>query len=114
MSSGPDKMAKLNELLDAAWREYRDDITKRVEAVRAAGELARLGGLTEVERARANSEAHKLAGVLGTFGLKQASTAAIELENLLAPGAVLGPELLQKFDARMRVIDEAIASKDSR
>ncbi len=111
--SDPEKAAKLADLLNEAWREYRDEITARVEAVRGAIVLAEQAGLDDEKRAAANSAAHKLAGVLGTFGLKEASRAALEIEQKLAPEANLDQSAILRCRGLMQQVDIAVASRDA-
>jgi len=112
VSSDPEKTAKLEDLLNSAWREYRGDIQERLDAVRNACAMAQTGSLTDEFRAQANSAAHKLAGVLGTFGLKDASRIALEIETMLAPGAPLNPQQLVRFEEQLALIVQGIESRD--
>jgi HPt (histidine-containing phosphotransfer) domain-containing protein len=113
MSSEGERMAKLEELLNEAWREYRTEIVSRVGGLREVLGAARAGALETPAREQANSTAHKLAGVLGTFGLRDASRAALEIERILAPGAGLSVEKLAEYEAHLAVIGEGLLKRDA-
>ena len=69
--------------LAAIWAEHRETILERVRVLeRAAAKLGRQA-LDEELRVEAHHEAHKLAGVLGTFGFVTGSDRARDIELLL-------------------------------
>ena len=72
----------LNEALDRLWKQFLPQIEERVEAMDAANRALSEGKLSTDLRATANSAAHKLAGVLGTFGLTRGTILAREAELL--------------------------------
>lgn len=113
MDSDAEQQAKLKKILDEAWREYRFDVIARVEALRVATNQARSGTLDEPARALANSTAHKLAGVLGTFGMREASQMASRIEMLLEPGATPAETLATSLDQILDSIDRAIIQRDA-
>jgi HPt (histidine-containing phosphotransfer) domain-containing protein len=113
MSSEGERMAKLEDLLNDAWREHRAEVLARVEGLREVLGAARAGTLDEAARAQANSTAHKLAGVLGTFGLRDASRAALEIERILAPDAEISPARLAEYEAHLGVIGEGMLKRDA-
>jgi HPt (histidine-containing phosphotransfer) domain-containing protein len=68
------------------WREARTTIEGRVAAIEIAVDAIAAGSLDEGKVNAAIDAAHKLAGVLGTFGLGRGSELASELESgLRAP-----------------------------
>jgi HPt (histidine-containing phosphotransfer) domain-containing protein len=113
MSSEGERMAKLEDLLNEAWREHRGEVLARVDTLRETLSAARGGTLTESARAEANSTAHKLAGVLGTFGLREASRAALEIERTLAPDAQISEEKLREYEGHLRVIGQGMLKRDA-
>jgi HPt (histidine-containing phosphotransfer) domain-containing protein len=63
------------------WREARPTIEGRVAAIEGAIDALEAGSLDEEQAKAAIEAAHKLAGVLGTFGLGRGSELASELES---------------------------------
>jgi HPt (histidine-containing phosphotransfer) domain-containing protein len=113
MSSEGERMAKLEDLLNEAWREHRGEVLARVDTLRDTLAAARVGTLEKTAREQANSTAHKLAGVLGTFGLREASRAALEIERTLAPDALMSTEKLAEYEGHLRVIGEGMLKRDA-
>lgn len=70
----------LNEALDRLWKQFLPQIEERVAVLEAAGMNLAKGGLPDDQRDSAQSAAHKLAGVLGTFGLTRGTVLAREAE----------------------------------
>jgi HPt (histidine-containing phosphotransfer) domain-containing protein len=65
------------------WARYRPPILSRLSVVEAAAVELLKGPIDEELRRKAEGEAHKLAGSLGTFGFADASVDAREMEILL-------------------------------
>jgi len=72
--------ANLTEALDRLWARYLPEIKERVAVLESAASSVAQGALTDAEREAAHAAAHKLAGVLGTFGLQRGTELARELE----------------------------------
>ncbi len=72
--------ASLAEALERMWVQFLPQIEERVSAMESANAALAAGKLSYEPRARANSAAHKLAGVLGTFGLTRGTILAREAE----------------------------------
>jgi HPt (histidine-containing phosphotransfer) domain-containing protein len=72
----------LNEALDRLWKQFLPQIEERVAAIESAGRALASGELTDLQRDAAHAAAHKLAGVLGTFGLTKGTILAREAEFL--------------------------------
>ena len=68
--------------LDRLWQQFLPQIEQRVAAVEAAAQALAAGKLSDDQREGAKSAAHKLAGVLGTFGLTKGTVLAREAEML--------------------------------
>ena len=77
--------------LDALWTRSRPQIEARVEAIETAAIALLEGALTADTRMEAEREAHKLAGVAGTFGYPRATDLAREAEALLDRSHVISP-----------------------
>jgi HPt (histidine-containing phosphotransfer) domain-containing protein len=72
----------LNDALDRLWKQFLPQIEERVAVIEFAGRTLASGELTDVQRDEAHAAAHKLAGVLGTFGLTKGTILAREAEFL--------------------------------
>ena len=72
----------LNEALDRLWKQFLPQIEERVAALETAGVALASDQLTDEQRDEAHAAAHKLAGVLGTFGLTRGTILAREAEVL--------------------------------
>lgn len=87
----------LTEALDRMWAQFLPQMQERVAVLEAAAEAFAAGRLSNSQIEAAKSAAHKLAGVLGTFGLTKGTVLAREAEILYSgeagddPG--LGPRL---------------------
>ncbi|HSB68516.1 MAG TPA: Hpt domain-containing protein [Candidatus Methylomirabilis sp.] len=70
------------------WEQYKDLILERVAAVEAAAAALERGTLEDEgdTRQRAELEAHRLAGSLGSVGFPEGSRIASEIERLLRGG----------------------------
>ena len=76
--------AALSQAMDGLWERFLPEIKDRVVVLEAAAQAAGKGKLTAKQREAAQSAAHKLAGVLGTFGLTRGTVLARELELTFA------------------------------
>jgi HPt (histidine-containing phosphotransfer) domain-containing protein len=72
----------LAEAMNRLWAKHLPQIEERVSTLLQAAESAAQGTLTKTQQELASSDAHKLAGVLGTFGLKEGTDLAREAETL--------------------------------
>ncbi len=100
--------AKLTEL----WRTSRPAILERVAVLRAAHTALTANPRDTAARRAAREAAHKLSGVLGTFGLPQGSEIAAALEHLLQSGSPLTPADLAFLAGQTSALDAVIASRD--
>jgi HPt (histidine-containing phosphotransfer) domain-containing protein len=78
---------ELNAALDRLWKQFLPQVEERVATIEAAGNALSMGRLSDDQREAAQSAAHKLAGVLGTFGLTKGTILAREAEILYAGDA---------------------------
>jgi len=74
----------LGAALDALWARFLPEMESRVATLESAAEAFQADRLSEEEQKAAHSAAHKLAGVLGTFGLTRGTVLARELEMMYA------------------------------
>ncbi len=105
-----DKLARQMQLL---WQEHRAEFAERVEAIETArASLSNGMALSFVERAEAASSAHKLAGVLGMFGLRDGTEAARNIETLLMADEAHSVEhLTEELTPNISALRAAIASR---
>ena len=68
-------------MLAGIWERSKTTVVQRVEILREARTAGGKGKLDEPARLRAVDAAHKLAGVLGTFGLPRGTELAREAEE---------------------------------
>ena len=89
-----DPQQKLQSMLAELWNQHRSAIEDRVELLSRACDSLRNGTLDTGTREEAQSAAHKLAGVLGTFGRSEGTDLARKIEILLAdPESVDGHQV---------------------
>ena len=97
--SGTRADAALSQAMDGLWVRFLPEIKERVAVLEAAAQAASEGKLTAKQREAARAAAHKLAGVLGTFGLTRGTVLARELELTFArdssPGRDGGAKLAE-------------------
>ena len=72
----------MQEALDRLWKQFLPQIEERVAALDSAATALSAGTLARDQRDAAHAAAHKLAGVLGTFGLTRGTVLAQEAEVL--------------------------------
>lgn len=71
----------LSEALERLWARFLPEIRGRVSIIESALQNLGSGSLGAEQKDAARSAAHKLAGVLGTFGLGRGTELARELET---------------------------------
>lgn len=76
----------LDDALGELWLRARPRVDARIDVLELAASALAAGELGEDLRERARTQAHQLAGLLGTLGLPDASPVARRLEHLLADG----------------------------
>jgi diguanylate cyclase (GGDEF)-like protein len=72
------------------WPRFKGTALGRVEVVEQALSAVLEGDLADELRLKAQQEAHKLAGSVGSFGFKEASRLALEIERSFRTGSILG------------------------
>jgi HPt (histidine-containing phosphotransfer) domain-containing protein len=73
---------KLQSMISALWERSRHTVVERAAMLRTAGDLLVDNRLDQATQRSAVDSAHKLAGVLGTFGLPRGTDLAREAEEL--------------------------------
>ena len=83
--------AHISEAMNRLWLKFLPQMEERVETLQSAAAALEAGSqLSPETRSQAGAEAHKLAGVLGTFGLKEGTELAREAEGLFEGAGDLG------------------------
>ncbi len=100
-------------MLQALWQTSLQTIAERVDAVRLAHDLGVKGSLDADTRLLAAQAAHKLAGVLGTFGLPRGSEVGRSAERLLEKPDPLTDSDVAQLGKCVDELDSLIASKSA-
>lgn len=79
--------------LDTLWTKFLPEMEERVARLETASAAFAQNALSEDEQEAAHSAAHKLAGVLGTFGLTRGTELARELELTFSRRSAHDPAL---------------------
>jgi HPt (histidine-containing phosphotransfer) domain-containing protein len=97
MTMDPAGQPALNEALDRMWTQFLSQIEERIDLLESAAAAFTANRLSPPQQEAANAAAHKLAGVLGTFGLTRGTVLARELEIMYSrengPDPALGLHL---------------------
>jgi HPt (histidine-containing phosphotransfer) domain-containing protein len=88
----------LDAALQRIWERAQPRLLARVDAI--DGAIAALDDSATVAAGRA--EAHKIAGLAGTFGLGEATRLARSIEHQLEAGERADPERLRREAAELR------------
>src|SRR5215472_2063496 len=105
----PSQQASLNEALDRLWKQFLPQIEERVAVLESAGAALAEDGLSRDQREAAHTAAHKLAGILGTFGLTKGTVLAREAE-LLYSGET-DPESAAQLGEIARSLKELVSER---
>lgn len=95
MDNAPQAMA---QALEKLWNRFRPEMVERVTLLESANRALSANQLSKDQQGQANSAAHKLAGVLGTFGLTKGTVLAREAELLYAGDAETDPDSLPRLN----------------
>ena len=100
----------LTAALNRLWVQFLPEIEERVAILESASAALAAHQLSIEQHEAAHAAAHKLAGVLGTFGLAEGTILAREAENLCSaepgPGSAAAARLTQ-IAAQLRAIVES-------
>ena len=72
----------LNEALDRLWAQFLPMVRERIVILESAAAASATNKLSAEQQEEAKSAAHKLAGVLGSYGLPRGTQVARELETM--------------------------------
>ena len=111
MSDPPDSSkTEMEELLQSLWTKNYGLLQERLKVIRDAYDMLAAGSLDNQTRCDAEAAAHKLAGILGTFGLPQGSALASRIEASLAKETTL-PEFAPQLHSWLTELEAVIASR---
>jgi len=102
----------LNRELDRMWLKFRPQMDERLTTLEAAATALAANALSPNQSADAAAAAHKLAGVLGTFGLARGTDLARQLERLFS--AALAPTSAQHLKSLTAELRALIANHSPR
>src|SRR5580698_10358055 len=91
--------AEISKAMNGLWVRFLPDITERVTILEETAKSVASGKLSAKRREAAQAAAHKLAGVLGTFGLTRGTVLARELELTFARESSPDPDASAKLTA---------------
>ena len=111
MSEMPDHAKEIDDLLQALWVKNYPILEERLKLIRAAKEKLDAGFLGEQVRREGEEAAHKLAGILGTFGLPRGSALASKIEALLASGASACAQRAAELSSWLEELETVVASR---
>ncbi len=98
-------------MLQTMWKSSHVTIVERLQTLREAQKALAAGSLDEAARKNAESAAHKLAGVLGTFGLPRGTELASQIEVRLASSCPLDVSDASELLSWLDELEAVIASK---
>ena len=109
---GESSASQLSEAMNRLWQKYLPQMEERVATLQAAAEQMATGAsLSQEEQRMASADAHKLAGVLGTFGLKEGTELAREAENLYSEPLGADPAAAEQLATIAKRLKAMIASR---
>jgi HPt (histidine-containing phosphotransfer) domain-containing protein len=104
----PHEQNALNQALDGLWVKFLPLTEDRVDLLELAAAACAANRLSTEDQQAAAAAAHKLAGVLGTFGLAEGTALARELEVLYSgqssPDPALGARLVSIADQLRSIV----------
>ena len=108
-----DPAAKITDRIEAIWRASRPTVLERVAILQSTHRSLTANPDDTPARESGREAAHKLAGILGVFGLPRGSELASEIETHLKGSEVLTPEILVALGTLIQELDQVVASKSA-
>ncbi|WP_109486745.1 Hpt domain-containing protein [Occallatibacter savannae] len=104
--------SQISEAMNRLWQKFLPQMEERVATLQnAAGHLSTGASISREEQSSAAAEAHKLAGVLGTFGLQEGTELAREAEGLLEGSSSFEPTAVARLNDIAERLKVMIASR---
>jgi HPt (histidine-containing phosphotransfer) domain-containing protein len=106
----PIEQDALQQALDQMWVKFLPQLKERAGVLEQAAAALSSGQLAAADRQAAHAAAHKLAGVLGTFGLDRGTDLARKIEAIYSGEGSLDRSLavqLTAIAAELRAIVES-------
>jgi HPt (histidine-containing phosphotransfer) domain-containing protein len=98
--------------MNRLWEKFLPQMEERVGRLEAAAAHLAAGTLSADQREEASSEAHKLAGVLGTFGLQEGTVLAREAEATYLVDPQTDPAIVGRLAEIATQLRAMIASRN--
>ena len=102
---------KLHDLLASLWARSRQTIGDRLDVLRATHRTLRTNAADRNARRAGADAAHKLAGILGTFGLPEGTNLARRVELMLESHAPIGSFDLEGLQQTIDQLHQMIEAK---
>jgi hypothetical protein len=102
---------KLHDLLSTLWSRSRETITERLDVLRTTHRVLRTNPADKNARRAGADAAHKLAGILGTFGLPDGTNLARHVEVMLESAAPIRPFDLEALERSIDQLHQMIEAK---
>ncbi len=106
--NGQSQEQKLQSMISALWDRSRHTVVERAALLRTAGDLLAHNRLDEATQMNAVDSAHKLAGVLGTFGLPRGTDLAREAEVLFGQSRKPGKPEIERLQVLLAELTHLI------
>ena len=106
--NGQSQEQKLQSMISALWDRSRHTVVERAALLRTAGDLLAHNRLDETTQMNAVDSAHKLAGVLGTFGLPRGTDLAREAEVLFSQSTKPGKMEIERLQVLLAELTHLI------
>ncbi|HEY2860706.1 MAG TPA: Hpt domain-containing protein [Terracidiphilus sp.] len=103
--------APLSDALNQLWMKFLPQMEERLSALDTANRALSAGSLSDEERLEAVGAAHKLAGVLGTFGLAEGTQLAREAELAYSGDLAALSDNLGRLQAIARELSQMIRNR---
>ena len=103
----------LSQAIERLWGRFLPEIKERIAVLEKAAEALTAQTLAPPCREAAQAAAHKLAGVLGTFGLTRGTDLARDLEISLFRESGPDPGFGQRLAAIARELREMVENRPS-
>jgi HPt (histidine-containing phosphotransfer) domain-containing protein len=101
----------LTEALNQLWARFLPEIEEKVAVLSSAAAASSACQLSIEQQEAARDVAHKLAGVLGVFGLAEGTNLAREAEILCTPQPVPDPLFTPRLTAIASELQSIIANR---